>query len=80
MEIFISRQEFLGKITGSPRKYCLDCKLFFEPARLELDAHASHYAWFLPLDEAEFEHWIGRIRNKDEDVWGYIMDEDGISS
>src|SRR3990172_338020 len=80
MDIAVSRQEVLANVTGKPRKYCLDCKVYFEPTTLEADPHGSHYTWFLPLEKRDFDQWIHRIRNKDEDVWGYIMDEDGVSS
>lgn len=79
-EFSISKKAILGHVTGKPAKYCLDCKTFFVPALLEAEPHASHYTWFLPVRKKDFDQWIDRIRTKDEQVWGVILDEDGVES
>jgi hypothetical protein len=80
MNIQVSRSETLEHITVHPQKYCLECKLYFTPASLESDPHAVHYTWFLPHRREDFDGWIDRIRNKDEQIWGAILDEDGVRS
>lgn len=80
MEIILSRTKILEKISGIRKKYCLECEVFFEPASLKQDSHATHYSLFLPSQKEDFDNWVERIRNRDEDVWGFIMDEDGVTS
>jgi hypothetical protein len=80
MDITVSRRILIENITGTVRKYCIECRHFFEPLSLEHDPHATHYSWFLPMTVAEFDSWLERIRQKDELVWGYLLDEDGTRS
>lgn len=80
MDIVISRSKILDNITGKPRKYCLECSQYFDPSPLAWDSHATHYSWFLPEKPEEFDGWVEHVREKSENVWGYIMDEDGTES
>lgn len=80
MKIVVSRQNILKQVSGKARKYCVECQTFFEPAPLAKDVHASHFSWFLPRNPEDFENWAKRIREKDDSVWGYIMDEHGTRS
>ena len=77
--ISISKKRILENVTGKPCKHCIECDLFFDPLPLEQDNHATHYTLFLPLKAEEFDPWLDRIRNREEDVWGTIWDEDRIS-
>lgn len=76
----LSRAAITEQIGEQPRKYCLDCRIFFEPKPQDQDTHASHYALLLPRSNQDFETWVDRIRRRDEQIWGVMLDEDGVSS
>lgn len=80
MEIRIPRNQIMANRSDASRKYCLECDSLFEPTSLQKDPHATHYSLFLPAREEEFDNWLDRVRNRDEAVWGFIMDEDGVTS
>lgn len=80
MNIVVSRQTILNHISAKGQKYCLECRVYFEPASLIKDSHAAHYSWFLPNSPEDFELWTKRVQEKDESVWGYLMDEHGTRS
>ncbi len=80
MNIVVSRRVILASITGGTRKYCTECKVFFDPLPLQQDPHATHYSWFLPLKASDFELWLDKIQKRDEGIWGYILDEHGTRS
>jgi len=77
MKIQISAREIAGFTGSKLRNYCIECKLFYSPVALEQDPHATHYNLILPGRREDFDSWVKRVRQRDEQVWGIVLDEHG---
>ncbi len=77
MKIQISTREIAGYAGSKLRNYCIECKLYYSPTALERDPHATHYKLILPERGEDIDSWVERIRQRDEKVWGVLLDEHG---
>lgn len=80
MKITLSRSKLAKNISSKGRKYCVECQVFFDLLPLENDPHAAHYSLRLPARTEKLDSWLKQVADRDEEVWGAMLNEHGTDS